>query len=279
MDCSVVGCVRAAYRDGLCARHYDERRRVQAPPCKVEGCLKPSERVGMCNAHYRQQLRSDAPSCSVPGCGRGQQTNGLCNTHYMRTRRHGSLDVDKRAHDRGARRRHPLYESWRWFSRAQTLRKEWRDDFWLMVAAVGERPSPAHSLRRKNGELPLGPDNWLWKESIPSADRAYRQREWRRRNPGRSKGIDLKKKYGIDEIAFYAMMEEQGGVCAVCANQETALRPRGMTARDLAVDHCHKTGKVRGLVCSSCNLLIGKYEANPDLLESLVAYMHRHSTE
>ena len=279
MDCSIDGCVRAAYRAGLCSRHYDEHRRENAPPCKIAGCAQHAERVGMCNAHYRQQLRTEAPACTVAGCGRGQQTNGLCNTHYMRTRRHGSLDADKRAHDRGARRKHPLNESWRWHSRNRTLAQAWRDDFWAMVSVVGERASPAHRLVRPDVAQPLGPNNWQWVESIKCEDRNAYMREWSRRNTRRVKGHDLKRRFGIRIEDFERMLEEQGGLCAICAQEETALRPGGMTARDLAVDHCHKTGKVRGLVCSSCNLLIGKYEANPDLLESLVAYMHRHSTE
>ena len=279
MDCSVDGCIRRDYRAGLCTFHYEEERRRNAPLCKVDGCQRPSERVGMCNAHYRTQLRSVAPRCSVAGCGRAVQANGICSTHYRRMQRHGSLDADKRAHDRGARRRHPLYDSWRQYSRGNSLCSEWKDDFWAMVEVIGGRPSPKHWLRREDNKIPIGPNNWKWKEALPSKDRADYMREWRRRNVTRAKGYDLKRKYGIDYAEFERLAAVQNGRCAICQNQETACQSGELMARDLAVDHCHKTNKVRGLVCSSCNLLIGKYEANPTLLGRLVEYMHKHGSE
>ena len=147
-----------------------------------------------------------------------------------------------------------------------------------MVEVIGERPSPKHWLRREDNKKPIGPDNWKWKEAIPSKDKADYMREWRRRNVTRAKGYDLKRKYGIDYADFEKLVAAQNGLCAICQNQETACQPGELMARDLAVDHCHRTNRVRGLVCSSCNLLIGKYEANPTLLERLVEYMHKHGS-
>ena len=62
---------------------------------------------------------------------------------------------------------------------------------------------------------------------------------------------ELKKKYGISKDTYDQMLTDQGGVCAVCQ-----CKPDG---KDLAVDHCHTTGKVRGLLCSNCNTALGLF--------------------
>lgn len=278
MDCKVNGCVKAVFRVGLCHRHYDDHRKESAPLCKIEGCSNKSERVGMCNRHYRQQKRSVAPECTVDGCGRPQTANGYCTTHNSRIHRHGSLEADKRAHDRGARAKHPLSHTWYWHSRHQTLCPEWQESIWAMEADVGERPSSHHRLRRLDISRPIGPGNWMWKETIPCENHAAYAREWRNRNLRNAKSSSLKKQFGITIHDYERMAEEQNHVCAICHEQEFARAPGALTARYLAVDHCHKTGRIRGLVCSCCNLLIGKYEKYPHVMENLVAYMHKHST-
>lgn len=63
----------------------------------------------------------------------------------------------------------------------------------------------------------------------------------------------LKRKYGITLAEYDQMLEEQHGVCAICGGAD----PSG---RRLAVDHDHETGKVRGLLCTSCNTRLGFLE-------------------
>ena len=60
------------------------------------------------------------------------------------------------------------------------------------------------------------------------------------------------------------MLARQRGVCAVCGEQP---------ARRLCVDHCHVTGKVRGLLCSPCNLAIGQLKDSPARLRKAAAYV------
>jgi hypothetical protein len=60
---------------------------------------------------------------------------------------------------------------------------------------------------------------------------------------------ELKRKYGITEAEYFDMLDKQQGKCAICE-----CEPQG---KDFAVDHNHKTGEVRGLLCSNCNTGIG----------------------
>lgn len=78
----------------------------------------------------------------------------------------------------------------------------------------------------------------------------------------------LRHKYGIGIEEFEAMLEAQGGACAVCGSH-----PDG---RDLCVDHDHVTGQVRGLLCDLCNRMLGQAGDNPDLLDRGAAYLRQH---
>jgi len=76
----------------------------------------------------------------------------------------------------------------------------------------------------------------------------------------------LRRKYGIDIADYERMMDEQGGVCAICG-EPCRVKPR------LSVDHCHDTNKVRGLLCDDCNNGIGRLRHDPKLLA--LANLHR----
>ena len=95
-----------------------------------------------------------------------------------------------------------------------------------------------------------------------------RTREWRKANPEAwaeiKRRADLKMLYGLSTKEFKAMLEQQGNACAIC--QE----PFKSTPH---VDHCHTTGKVRGLLCGSCNTGIGLLGDDPLRLERAVAYL------
>ena len=77
----------------------------------------------------------------------------------------------------------------------------------------------------------------------------------------------LKVKYDMTLAEYDAMFEEQDGVCYICGLPETFQR--------LGVDHNHKTGKVRKLLCNRCNRTIGYIEEDIELLKSMMQYLER----
>lgn len=98
--------------------------------------------------------------------------------------------------------------------------------------------------------------------------------EWRRRNPDKTKLIyrkhRLKKNFGLSVEEYEEMISAQGGVCAIC----TSPPHKGWS---LAVDHCHSTGAVRGLLCHKCNRAIGALGDSPESLRRALGYLHRAS--
>lgn len=94
----------------------------------------------------------------------------------------------------------------------------------------------------------------------------------RKANPGKYAARDKKEalaKYGLTVDQFVAMWDAQGGVCLTCPKTLTG-GPGGH-----AIDHCHTTGKVRGLLCSPCNKALGMVYDNPDTLRRLADYLEQ----
>ena len=77
----------------------------------------------------------------------------------------------------------------------------------------------------------------------------------------------LRRKYGISTNEYDAMHKAQGGVCAICQLSSSGSR--------LAVDHCHSSGAVRGLLCFDCNSSLGKFRDDEALLARAIEYLQR----
>lgn|SRR5208282_745974 len=131
------------------------------------------------------------------------------------------------------------------------------------------------------------------REKVKDRVRRYKQAhpEWKRqldagyhaRNRGRHNNRDrlrylshkreawegnLQRKFGISAAEYGRLLAAQGGVCAICTG------PVGRrTASRLMVDHNHKTNKVRGLLCQRCNMGIGQFRDDPNLMARAVEYL------
>ena len=82
----------------------------------------------------------------------------------------------------------------------------------------------------------------------------------------------LKRKYGLTPAAFEAILREQGGSCAACETSEW----RGKHGSPV-IDHDHKTGAVRGILCNRCNAAAGMLLDNPETVLKLAVYLRRVS--
>lgn len=102
-----------------------------------------------------------------------------------------------------------------------------------------------------------------------------RVREWQKlpENKEKRKRADLMKLYGITKEEFHQMVENQKGCCGICNIHESNV---GYT---LNIDHCHKSGKVRMLLCSRCNQGLGMFKDDIALLEKAVDYLKRFKTD
>ena len=108
-----------------------------------------------------------------------------------------------------------------------------------------------------------------------SVDKAAYQREYRARNREWFQNMERQRKFGLTPEEYEKMLEAQGNKCAICGGEETATRLE--KTKSLAVDHDHKTGKIRGLLCCECNQGLGKFKDSRDMLLSAAKYLDGHS--
>lgn len=102
---------------------------------------------------------------------------------------------------------------------------------------------------------------------------------YRSRNPERAKmhrlRHTLKAKFGMTIEEYECLYNAQNGLCAICGKPEIATQ-NGRVKR-LAIDHCHKTGKIRGLLCLHCNVAIAMIDEDEQAMVAAIAYVRRHN--
>ena len=192
------------------------------------------------------------------------------------------LKETRKPKDWGMREKHPLYQMWGWHRNRNRygMVSEWSNDFWEFVSGVGERPSSDHRLRRKEIMQPIGPDNFFWDTMYSSGDnskkslkqRAEYMQEYRKRRPRNVKNTVLKRAFGITIEDWDTMYASQDGLCAICKQPEPEKSQRYV---NLSVDHCHISGTVRGLLCSSCNRALGLFNDDIERLRSATRYLEK----
>src|SRR5690348_17564393 len=217
---------------------------------------------GLCQACYTRLRRNGSVErkyvintgvCGAEGCGKPSFSKNLCKLHYDQAR-------------------HPLANLWRTIrSRNPGAYPEAWDRFDAFLSTVGERPSARHQLRRLDPTKPYAVDNVEWLEPVLAKDcytpedRARYERAWR-----------LQRKFGITVEDYDKLLNEQGGVCAICKQPPEQVHRKSGKLRDLAVDHDHGTGQVRGLLCADCNMALGLFSDSPDLMRKAAAFLDHH---
>ena len=97
------------------------------------------------------------------------------------------------------------------------------------------------------------------------------QREAKARNPSvykaRAREAHLRKSYGMGHVDYLLLRGEQAGLCPIC---------RGPLPDPAHIDHCHETGRVRGLLCLKCNIGIGSFDDRVEVLIWAAAYLSKH---
>lgn len=266
---------------------------AMCPGCGQEKEIKAK---GLCRNCYQQQKRRGTTArdrmprgmCTVEGCDKPAHGRRLCGMHLKRLKVSGSLD-DPRADNVNLRTNQQLYGQWQSYLRpdAYPMVSEWRDDFFAFMAAVGERPTDRHRLHRIDKNKPMGPGNYEWR--LPHTQRRpdetteeynTRFRQGRKLETGGALWDgDLRRKYGADFGLrdLRAMAEAQKHLCAICGQPEK--EQRNGIIRHLAVDHDHATGKVRALLCQSCNKGLGLFMDSEDLLLAAIAYLRKHAVK
>lgn len=183
--------------------------------------------------------------CTVDGCDRirdKKQNRRICQMHRVRYGRHKSYDLPEKENL-------PVG-----VAKICNVHGELRD----------------HEVYRS--------DSYVWPQCLQC--KKISNDKFKDNNPGRDTNL-LKKHYyvrnsraKISKDDYEEMLKEQNHVCKLCLNPETIINsPKSGKVNRLAIDHCHKTDKVRGLLCRSCNLMLGNAKDSITLLQAAINYL------
>lgn len=161
------------------------------------------------------------------------------------------------------------------------------DPGWMVKCSCGSPPKAVRSGTLRNGSTTTCGCTWRKAATLTTqaaaakreAKRQYMrewcarnrdhrltsQREWMNRNRGRVRDYYLKQ-YGLTRESFALMLAAQGNVCAICGS--TTPGPK-----DWHVDHCHRTGYVRGVLCHHCNIGLGHFDDDATTLSAATTYL------
>lgn len=117
--------------------------------------------------------------------------------------------------------------------------------------------------------------NKLWREK--NREKCCKSTaQWRMKNPEYEGNYKLKIRYGMSNEEYTKLSVLQENRCAICGNGEVATHNKTKETQKLAVDHCHETGQVRGLLCQDCNRGIGLFHEDVLRLEKAIEYLTEH---
>lgn len=121
----------------------------------------------------------------------------------------------------------------------------------------------------------LSQSNAVVRAPADTEGRSEYLRQHRESHPAFWREQHLNDKFGISFQAYCEKVAEQGNRCAICLQQESAVRNDQIKA--LAVDHDHTTGQVRGLLCQTCNQMVGFSKDTPATLRAAADYLEKHA--
>jgi hypothetical protein len=137
----------------------------------------------------------------------------------------------------------------------------------ITPGALCRKCNAAKQYKRRHGTL----EGWRYRPQTQISDEAARSK----------RPANMWLKLGVTRDDYAAMSAEQNDLCAICQRPESCPVDRrypDLGARRLAVDHCHTTGRVRALLCSACNLALGKMEDDKARLAAAIAYLDKYGT-
>lgn len=248
------------FQRGTTVRPMDESQ------CKVDGCEAQVyvKKHALCQKHYARFNRYGDVTvnkkvkavCSVDGCGRCVAANDLCDTHYRRMRRYGSVELPTRPTVCAVAGCDDIVVSDSLCALHYRRKLRGAADTRQCAQCGKDIPDRAHGRRKYCSQSCYN--------AAVSADQHENHRD-----------IWLRRQYGISEDEYKSRLKEQRGRCNICGSKDQRGRS-GSTY--FQVDHDHKTGAVRGLLCAPCNSGLGSFGDDIKRLEKAIEYLRAHTS-
>jgi hypothetical protein len=89
------------------------------------------------------------------------------------------------------------------------------------------------------------------------------------------RNTNLKQRYGVDMLWYLETFKAQGNSCAICKATRNTVTGKS-SEWSFAVDYCHNTNKIRGILCNQCNRALGLFRDSAETLEAALNYLKEH---
>lgn len=109
--------------------------------------------------------------------------------------------------------------------------------------------------------------NNAYKDKLDTICKKCKSSTWKSQYRKTTRGTRFKTRYGITESKYDEMLKSQGFKCAICN------APEDLNEKRMHVDHCHATGKVRGILCFRCNTGLGNFQDNSSNMIQAMSYL------
>lgn len=194
-------------------------------------------------------------NCTVEGCDRPHKARGYCQTHYMQFQRGVPITAAIR-HKAAARPDKCSEEGCGGAVKSNGL-------CGMHLQRVARHGSTAHRPRWKNsrgGCTYPGCERVRYSNDL--CDKHYQKdRKWRA--------------MGLSALEFYEQAKAQNFTCLICEQPEGTKSSVSNDPRELAVDHCHETNVIRGILCGNCNRALGLFGDDPEVVAKAATYLRR----
>jgi hypothetical protein len=155
---------------------------------------------------------------------------------------------------------------------AKKVTKEQRRKYYLKYSSSDKGKKTKRDYFLKNKEK-IGERKKAWRLKNPHKTTEY-YKKYKKFFPEKIEKKNFQSRILLSKIRisfedFKALKEKQGGKCAIC-------KGKNKSERGLAIDHNHKTGKFRELLCHRCNIGLGMFWDNKDLLKMAINYLEKH---
>lgn len=127
-----------------------------------------------------------------------------------------------------------------------------------LCLSCGKHPVPCEPCKTRNREYMRNKRAGIPKEA--------KQKVWREK-----RDYHLKYRFGIGVAEYNEMLRQQNGGCAICGTTDS----KDSRTKHFSIDHCHATGKIRGLLCNNCNRALGGFEDSIEHLKAAINYLKR----
>jgi len=129
--------------------------------------------------------------------------------------------------------------------------------------------------REKYGKRIRAYDRERIKPGYKKKEKALYDKRYRDSDIKKQKNWAMKRNFGITLDQYEQMFKNQNGLCGICFQPEVRKSIRSDKPKNLAVDHCHESGTVRGLLCQDCNTGVGLFKDSPLLMIKAAKYLKK----